>query len=195
MKKKSFWLGFGVGVLFSALILGVSCLVRTSNANIISQAKKLGMVFEKENDSAGVTKKADEASGTEAPAKATGSAAPQKTAKSAPKASEDPNVVPTPEGAEESAAPTPKATKSSMAAEKDKMEKGVRSSAKQLEIKAGDWSGRVSETLEKMGIVKNAKDFDVYLNQNGYSESINAGTYTVSPDDTYRELARKITGK
>ena len=57
----------------------------------------------------------------------------------------------------------------------------------------GDWSSDVSRKLQTLGIVKDAKDFDKYLNDNGFSSSISAGTYKVSVGDTYNELARKIT--
>ena len=52
----------------------------------------------------------------------------------------------------------------------------------------------MSKELEKPGIIDDSKKFDKYLNQNGYSNSINSGTYHVSVDDTYKELAKKITG-
>ena len=40
--KKTFWRGFGAGVLFAAVILGISCLLRTSDAQVVARAKKLG---------------------------------------------------------------------------------------------------------------------------------------------------------
>lgn len=195
MNKKSFWLGFGVGVLFTAVILGVSCLIRTSDAGIISRAKKMGMVFEKTTDAEEMAQQTEGAEKTAKPSKDKNTAASKTEKKAGTEATENPKSVPTPEGADTVEKSTPKPTKNSMSDEKDKLEKDVRASAKRLEIKAGDWSSTVSKTLEEMGIVKSAKDFDLYLNQNGYSESINAGSYTVSPDDTYQELARKITGK
>ena len=39
--KKTFWRGFGAGVLFAAVILGISCLLRTSDAQVVARAKKL----------------------------------------------------------------------------------------------------------------------------------------------------------
>ena len=45
MDKKSFLRGFGTGVLFVAVILGISCLIRTSDSAVISRARKLGMTF------------------------------------------------------------------------------------------------------------------------------------------------------
>ena len=79
--------------------------------------------------------------------------------------------------------------------ERKKQEQEKKNQQKKLTINVGDWSSDVSEELERLGIVSSAKEFDKYLNDNGYSSSISAGTYDVSVKDTYAELARKITGK
>ena len=39
MNKKSFLRGFGAGVLFVTVILGISCLIRTSDSAVITRAK------------------------------------------------------------------------------------------------------------------------------------------------------------
>lgn len=199
MSKKSFWMGFGVGVLFTTIILGISCLIRTSDANVVAQAKKLGMEFAKESGTE-LTDKTNKgtAAPTEPTAKATAKEDNTKTTK-APTVTENPKKVPTPEPEQESNSPqktkTPKKSKgtTSMEDEKKRMENDIKKSAKQLEIKAGDWSTTVSAKLEKLGIIDSAKEFDSYLNQNGYGESISAGTYSVSPGESYQEIAKKIT--
>ena len=82
-----------------------------------------------------------------------------------------------------------------MKKEKEKLEKDVKAEEQKLIINAGEWSTTVSKKLQEMGIVKDAADFDKWLDKNGYSSSISAGTYKVSGNDTYRDLAEKITGK
>lgn len=204
MDKKTFWCGFGVGVLFASIILGISCMVRTSDSQVVSRAKKLGMVYEKEADNTKVTQKAENTAEPTEKQKAT--ADPKAT--QAPKATEK-TTAPTPEkeDTEQKATTAPdkksgndadtsmEEEKKKLEQEKKKMQEEVKQASKSLEIKAGDWSSTVSQRLESMGIIDDAKEFDVYLNDHGYSSSINAGTYKVSPDDTYEELARKITGK
>lgn len=64
---------------------------------------------------------------------------------------------------------------------------------KQLTISDGDWAGKVSSMLEDMGVINSASEFDKYLSDNGYSNVIKSGTYDVSPEDTFQELAEKIT--
>ena len=58
--KKTFWRGFGSGVLFAAVILGISCLIRTSDAQVVARAKKLGMVYETSDSNALALKSKDQ---------------------------------------------------------------------------------------------------------------------------------------
>lgn len=201
--KKTFWRGFGTGVLFTAVILGISCLIRTSDAQVVARAKKLGMVYETSDSSVLAAKSKDqEQKATKEPAQ-TATAATQKPVQSAaPAASEDPSKVPTPEplGDSKDDAKTKKSSSKksidndkTMQSEKKKMERDVKSSAKKLEIEAGDMSQTVSKKLEQLGIIDDAKAFDSYMNRNGYSQNITAGSFSVSPDDTYQDIAKKIT--
>lgn len=192
MKKKHFWIGFGTGVIFAALILGVSCLIRTSDSEVISRAKKLGMVFEKSNE---IVVKTSEPEITDAPT-------PEADAKKATVTALPPEntAAPTAESSDFSdnqndTKPVANNNDEVLQKEKEKMEKDIKESSTNLKIKAGDISSTVSDRLESMGIIKNSKKFDTYLRKNGYSNSISAGSYKVSMDDTYEELAKKITRK
>lgn len=203
MDKKSFFRGFGVGVLFAALILGVSFLVRTSDSYVKSRARELGMVYAGNQDSDKVL--SDKGGATATP----------KTEDNSEQATSNPDTTKVPEVTkvpEKSSTLAPKATtsatskpkssstkssdnKDAMEKEKKQMEESMRAEEKKLTISAGEWSSDVSKKLASMGIVKNATDFDKYLEKNGYSDSISAGTYTVSKGDSYQELAKKITGR
>lgn len=205
MNKKSFMRGFGTGVLFTAVILGISCLIRTSDSQVISRAKKLGMVYEKDTGN----QKVAQSNETAAPTDQKETEAPKATKETdvskkteAPKATE---AAPTPEKendkSKETKAPNKTAKdntsiedeKKKLEKEKEDLKKEAAQAPKKLEIKAGEWSSDVCKHLQSMGIIKNAVDFDKYLNDHGYSASISAGTYQVSPGDTYQELAKKIT--
>ena len=193
--KKTFWRGFGSGVLFAAVILGISCLIRTSDAQVVARAKKL-------SNALALKSKDQEQKATKEPEQ-TDAAATQKPVQSIePAASEDPSKVPTPEPLGDSGndTQTKKAsTKKSidndktMQNEKKKMEKEVKSSAKKLKIVSGDMSQTVSKKLERLGIIDDAESFDNYMNRNGYSQNITVGSFSISPDDTYRDIAKKIT--
>lgn len=205
MNKRSFMQGFGTGVLFASIILGVSCLIRTSDSQVVSRAKKLGMVYEKDAGNQKVaqaeeTEEPTDQKETEAP-KATKEADSKKT--EAPQATE-PVAAPTPEKEDNNPEGTkaPKETtkdtslqdeQKKLKKEQEDLKKEAEQTSKTLEIKTGEWSSDVSRRLQSMGIIKSATDFDKYLNDNGYSASISAGTFQVSPEDTYQELAKKIT--
>lgn len=222
MKNQSFWRGFGVGILFASLILGISCMIRTSDSQVVSRAKKLGMVYGNQEEM--VTAKLDNEGKAEADPEASGEASASKEAESEKKTKE-PAKKDEPKQTESIAAPTPEVDdvkkdssakedssekksskkdnsgkdtsledeKKNMEDEKKSMQETIQKQPKTLEIKVGDWSSTVSSKLESMGIIKSATDFDKYLNDNGYSNSISAGTYKVSPGDSYRDLAKKIT--
>jgi cytoskeletal protein RodZ len=211
MDKKSFFRGFGVGVLFAAVILGVSFTVRTSDSYVAQRAKKLGMVYQETDSVLALATAAPEAS-EEAKATAAASEKPDSSKKSstkkkestpAPSAKESPSV--TPEVTAQAATASPKSSSKTasniensekkMEAEKKKMQESIKNEEKSLVISVGDWSSDVSEKLEALGVIDSAKNFDKFLNDNGYSSSIHAGTYKVSLDDTYSDLAKKITGK
>ena len=76
---------------------------------------------------------------------------------------------------------------------KRRWRKKSKSSAKKLKIVSGDMSQTVSKKLERLGIIDDAESFDNYMNRNGYSQNITVGSFSISPDDTYRDIAKKIT--
>lgn len=222
MDKKSFIRGFGAGVIFAALILGISCVIRTSDSFVTARARQLGMVYAdegtSENKLADVTsEKEKKASASPEASQAPVSSVVPSDDKNKEKSSDKTAATKEPETKSEvTATKEPEATpktvattepetkksskkttnnKTDMEKEKKKLEKSIREEEKKLTINAGDWSSDVSRKLEDLGVIDSAKDFDMYLDRNGYSSSINAGTYDVSVDDTYKELAQKITRK
>ena len=64
-----------------------------------------------------------------------------------------------------------------------------------ITIKKGSDSGSVSRMFYEAGLVENAKAFDNYLCNNGYSRSINPGIYEIAPGTSEEEIAKIITGK
>lgn len=64
-----------------------------------------------------------------------------------------------------------------------------------FEIKKGDDSETVSQKLEEAGIVDDADAFNMYLEQGGYSNRLIAGSYKLTPGDTYSALAKTLAGQ
>lgn len=225
MNRKSFLRGFGTGVLFAAAVLGISFSIRTSESATITRAKKLGMVFESNNhkvvlnetekpavtETPGVkdsTAPSSAALETEKPSSTKElalSKAPSSTEKPAaskmpvssnkPEASKKPDIAKSTKTPSSAKKPDENSISKQFEDEKNKIKKEITDGKKQLTINDGDWAGKVSKELESMGIIDNAEAFDKYLVDNGYSNVINSGTYNVSPDDTYHDLAEKITSR
>ncbi|MCX4327415.1 MAG: hypothetical protein OSJ45_08985 [Lachnospiraceae bacterium] len=212
MNKKSFLRGFGTGILFAAIILGISFSIRTSESATITRAKKLGMVFESNNKKA-VAANTEEPVETGKPEASkspgvteTPAASKKPAATETPAASKKPATSKKPAATETPAAKATKKPSSSKKPsggdinkkfndEKNNFKKDIEADKKQLTINDGDWAGKVSKELEDMGIIDDAAAFDKYLIDNGYSGVINSGTYDVSPDDTYHDIAEKITSR
>ena len=64
-----------------------------------------------------------------------------------------------------------------------------------FEIKRGSDSYRVSKDLESAGLIENAKAFDKYLCDEGYSKTIRSGVYTIKSGESEAVIAKIITGK
>ena len=186
MNKKSFLRGFGSGVLFTAVILGTSAMLRTSDSYVRSRALKLGMVEKPQKEETLFATQTPQPSVLQTQTNA------KDDAKS--KSKSETTTSATPHTSASTTKTSNKKQEKKMDTEKKRLEKDLKAEEKKLKISDGEWSSDVSKELEKLGIIDDSKKFDKYLNQNGYSNSINSGTYNVSVDDTYKELAKKITG-
>jgi len=60
-------------------------------------------------------------------------------------------------------------------------------------ISNGDDSGTVARKLHSAGLVDNAAEFDAFLIQHGYDKKMRAGTKTINIDDSWQEIADKIS--
>ncbi len=227
MDKKSFVRGFGMGVLFTAIILGVSCFIRLSDAQTISRAKKLGMQFTSNNEKVSLAtpkaaekdKKADSVSDDASSEKkdtadskkndtsANNTANKDDSSKNANQSNTKKDTTANNNTSKKDTADTNNTTSSNnnssskkakdtdkaFQAEKKKMEQNINDASKKLTISDGDYSSSVSSKLEQMGAIDSASDFDKYMEEHGYSKVINSGTYDISLNDTYEDIAKKIT--
>ena len=173
MKLKYYLRGLGIGMAVTALILGISFSGRQgqeaqtlTDEQIRERASELGMV-----DSSELTLAALQ-----------NSAQPQTTME--PEVTEEPKPTTEPENTTE-----PEAT------EELELTTAPEQSQTTITIKKGSDSGSVSRMFYEAGLVENAKAFDNYLCNNGYSRSINPGTYEIVPGTSEEEIAKIITGK
>ena len=212
MKLKYYLRGLGIGMIVTALILGISFSHRQEQAaqtltddQIRERAAELGMVDSSEltlaelqnsaKQPAENTTETPEQKETETTAETMVPTEPQETQTEEPvAATAEPETTSEPEATPEPTK-TPEATE---APEKTPVpdtaapEQGQTAS---ITIQRGDDSGSVSRRLYEAGLVENAKAFDNYLCNNGYSRSINPGTYEIASGTSEEEIAKIITGK
>lgn len=200
MKLKYYLRGLGIGMIVTALILGISFSSRQEQAQTMTddqireRAAELGMVDSSELTLAALQNGAMqpmESTPQETQTQNSPEAAAEPEETQTPETNTEPEVTVTPEVTNEpettvtpEATPEPEATKAPEQTQTDG-----------IIINRGDDSGSVSRRLYEAGLVENAKAFDNYLCNNGYSRSINPGTYEIVPGTSEEEIAKIITGK
>lgn len=221
MKLKYYLRGLGIGMAVTALILGISFSGRQgqeaqtlTDEQIRERASELGMVDSSELTLAALQNSAQpqttmEPEVTEEPKPTTepeNTTEPEATAElettTEPKATTEPETMTDPEATAEPETMTepettaePKMTTEPEATEEPELTTAPEQSQTTITIKKGSDSGSVSRMLYEAGLVENAKAFDNYLCNNGYSRSINPGIYEIAPGTSEEEIAKIITGK
>lgn len=64
-----------------------------------------------------------------------------------------------------------------------------------LNIVKGDDSGTVARKLQNAGLIENASEFDAFLMQHGYDKKISVGVVEIPLDATWMEIAKRLSGK
>lgn len=221
MKLKYYLRGLGIGMAVTALILGISFSGRQgqeaqtlTDEQIRERASELGMVDSSELTLAAlqnsaqpqttmepeVTEKPKLTADPETTTEPEATAEPETTTE--PKATTEPETMTDPEATAEPETMTepettaePKMTTEPEATKEPELITAPEQSQTTITIKKGSDSGSVSRMLYEAGLVENAKAFDNYLCNNGYSRSINPGIYEIAPGTSEEEIAKIITGK
>ena len=205
MKLKYYLRGLGIGMAVTALILGISFSGRQgqeaqtlTDEQIRERASELGMVDSSELTLAALASSA--AQTPEATIEPEAAAEPETTTE--PEATAEPKMTTEPEATAEpetmtepEATAEPKMTTEPEATAEPELITAPEQSQTTITIKKGSDSGSVSRMLYEAGLVENAKAFDNYLCNNGYSRSINPGIYEIAPGTSEEEIAKIITGK
>lgn len=206
MKLKYYLRGLGIGMIVTALILGISFSNRQDQTSQImtddqirERAAELGMVDSSELTLAALQNSAKQP--TEGTPEETTQTQEQNNIEAEPETTVPAETQATvePETTQESEATTePEPEKTAgpeTTAEPEVTEAPQRTQTASITIQRGDDSGSASRRLYEAGLVENAKAFDNYLCNNGYSRSINPGTYEIAPGTSEEEIAKIITGK
>ena len=215
MKLKYYLRGLGIGMAVTALILGISFSGRQgqeaqtlTDEQIRERASELGMVDSSEltlaalqnsaqsqttmepevTEESKLTTDPETTTEPEATAEPETTAEPEMTTK--PEVTAEPEMTTKPETTAE-----PEMTTKPEATKEPELITAPEQSQTTITIKKGSDSGSVSRVLYEAGLVENAKAFDNYLCNNGYSRSINPGIYEIAPGTSEEEIAKIITGK
>lgn len=200
MKLKYYLRGLGIGMIVTALILGISFSNRQDQTSQImtddqirERAAELGMVDSSELTLAALQN--SEKQPTEGTPEETTQTQEQNNIEAEPETTVPAETQATVEP-EATAEPEPEKTVGpETTAEPEVTEAPQRTQTASITIQRGDDSGSASRRLYEAGLVENAKAFDNYLCNNGYSRSINPGTYEIAPGTSEEEIAKIITGK
>ena len=209
MRLKYYLRGLGIGIVVTAVIMGVSAERQKpvmTDEQIIARAKELGMVEQEgilaeiAGESVAAVDQTEEAK-AEAPKQeeAKAEAPEQEEAKAeAPKQEEAKAEAPKQEEEkaeapeqEEVKAETPKTETADQ--ETAKPETVQKTSSVVVSIYPGEGSYTVSRKLAALGLVESADIYDKFLCQNGYDKKLCTGNYTITEGATADEIARILT--
>ena len=192
MKLKYYLRGLGIGILVTAVIMGVTQGSRKetlSDREIRERAAALGMV--EPGNSLADLEAAETPAATEIP-----EAIETPAATEIPEAIETPAATETPEAAETPAATeAPAATPEVTARPTQKPAEEEEGSSYTFEIQAGDSSYQVAYRLQQAGLVADARDFDNYLCSKGYDRKLKTGSYEIPETATKEEISEILCGR
>ena len=209
MKLKYYLRGLGIGMAVTALILGISFSDRQgqeaqtlTDEQIRERASELGMVDSSELTLAAlqnsaqpqITREPEVTEESKPTTEPENTIEPETTTE--PEATAEPETIAEPETTAELEMTTEtETTTEPETTEEPELTTAPEQSQTTITIKKGSDSGSVSRMLYEAGLVENAKAFDNYLCNNGYSRSINPGIYEIAPGTSEEEIAKIITGK
>ena len=170
MKLKYYLRGLGIGILVTAVIMGVTQGSRKetlSDREIRERAAALGMVEP-------------------------GNSLADLEAAETPAATEIPEAIETPEATE---APAETETPEVTARPTQRPAEEEEGSSYTFEIQAGDSSYQVAYRLQQAGLVADARDFDNYLCSKEYDRKLKTGSYEIPETATEEEISEILCGR
>ena len=215
MKRKYYLRGLGIGILVTALVFAFVGPEEMTDAEIIEKAEALGYVKAEEEATPAISLKDLMETGTPTP-----SPVPQETVVPTiivtPEAdiTEVPKETITPEPTEElpptqtplptaTAVPTqtpvptaeltPTPTAVIIPEPTTAPENSVITAT--ISVEPGNTAAMVCAKIQAAGIVADGGDLTNYLVWNGFADYINIGTYSLSGDMSYEEIAKILTGR
>ena len=200
MKLKYYLRGLGIGIIVTAVIMGIVSGKKTlSDREIKERAAALGMVEGTEPgnslaDLAAVAVQDPTETPEETPTPEPESTAePTQAPTQEPEPSAEPTKAPTPipeSSAEPTQAPTPEPESS---AEPAVTPAELSKEDVTIVVRSGESSYTICKKLEQAGLITSASDFDTYLYLNGYDRKLRAGSFVIPADASQESIADILT--
>ncbi|MGN0506752.1 MAG: hypothetical protein ACI4FZ_09330 [Lachnospiraceae bacterium] len=201
MKKKYYLRGLGFGILITTLVFALIRDEDPTEEEIIRRAEELGYVKAEEQVTPSLDLDAlkEQLTSTPKPTEApTPTKMPIPTVASTPTETPIPTETPTPiETPIPTPTPTPTPTEMpTPTAEPTKApDSGNDVVIADIKVERGNTATVVCEKIEAAGIVKDGNDLKNYLIRKNLTDYINIGTYTLSSEMSYEQIAKILTGR
>lgn len=184
MKLKYYLRGLGIGVIVTTLILMIAFSLHRGDGltdeEIVARAKELGMVMQEAEKPVKDTlaNSGDDKDNTE---------------------SEQPEKLPAPSQNHDEKKPQESLDEQGLSTsdEIDRENTPQKETVERVEltIVGGEYSDKVSEKLEKAGLIDDAESFNKYLAECKMDSFIQPGNYTLTVGASYDEIIEEITKK
>lgn len=206
MKLKYFLRGFGLGILFTTIMLAISFYLKASDgsvmtdAQIIEQAKKLGMVekesITEENSSSGEEQNIPETSEQESEDLTESSSLEEESTKETETSSQvlqtesvSQEMTTEETTTEETITEVSTAAPEETTTQIQEIESDSGTEKVMITIKSGMSSEDIAIILQEKGVITDASEFNRYLVLNKYANKMQVGTYEIPFGVDYKKLA------
>jgi hypothetical protein len=214
MERKYYLRGLGLGIVVTAIIMGMmlSGKEKMSDEDVIARAKELGMVEDTLLSDSLNDEKAETAAEAEAVVEPEIEAEPEPETETKTETETKPETEVQYEPAvededasepDDSAKDSAEDTKQTDLAKNDTSvnsktdtaaNKVINTETKTITVGSGDGSYTVAKKLADAGVVSSAQGFDEYLCSNGYDKKLRTGTFTIPANATEEQIAKIVTG-
>lgn len=192
MKLKYYLRGLGIGILVTALVMGVAGGKKLTDEEIKARALQLGMV---EGSMTNVL--SDLQANTDEETKANNAVEESIPVMETAEATQESETVT--ENVEVTKESETTKTSENVESTKESVQEAENTTAENdgelvsITVNGGDSSVTVSNALAAAGLVEDAKEYDSYLCSNGYDKRICVGTYEIEIGSDYETIAKIIT--
>lgn len=197
MKLKYYLRGLGIGIICTAIIMGIALSGNKkemmTDTEIIERARLLGMVMPEDVEEPSEAEEGQESpdDNLAKPQEVQGGESVSEIEKNKTDSKKD-------EGKKENSRkenPSDKPEQTNDNAAAGNAQQGTSPEMIQIEIAAGDFSDAVSQKLFRAGLVSDAEAFNKYLTQKGADQTLRIGVYEIPKGATQDEIIEILTKK